>query len=229
MTLKFSSHPGPRERHLRRRYGNPLFPPTRQQVSETQLQEAREEDEKELNYFLRYFRDLVQEAIDLKPDAESETILDLKERLDNCYAHCCALPGEKSEIQAAINKLIEVIMKAVRQGAANDPIALDKLAEEDMARQMHHELHQFSLAADLMLPDSPISKEELIPSLLSESETELNATLRLFEQAQLAQIYAQAKEHIQQLPTDIGNQPEWREKIRLIETHLNMSAIPASN
>lgn len=229
MTLKFSPHPGPHERHLRRRYGNPLFSAALQEVSETQLQDAREADEKELNHFLRYFRDLVQEAIDLKPDAQSETILDLKERLDRCYAHCCALPGEKSEIQAAINKLIEVIMKAVRQGAANDPLALDKLAEENIARQMHNELHQFSLVADLMLPDSPISKEELIPSLLTEAEAGLSATLQLFEPDQLTHIYQQAKIYIQQLPVDVVDQTEVDEKIKLIEARLNMSTIALSS
>ncbi len=229
MTPKFSPHPGPRERHLRRRYGNPLFPLALQEVSEIQLQEAREADEKELNHFLRYFRDLVQEAVDLKPEAESGTILDLKERLDKCYAHCCALPGEKSEIQAAINKLIEVIMTAVRQGAANDPIAQNKLTEENIARQMHNELHQFNLVADLMLPDSPINKDELVPSLLSEPEAGLSATLQLFEQAQLAQIYQQAKTRIEQLPTDIANQSELCQKIKLIETRLNMSKIPRSD
>ncbi|VAX12410.1 hypothetical protein MNBD_GAMMA24-2401 [hydrothermal vent metagenome] len=229
MTLKFSPHPGPRERHLRRRYHNPLFPAARQKVSESQLKDARKADEKELNHFLRYFRDLVQEAIDLKPEAESETILDLKERLDKCYAHCCALPGEKSEIQAAINKLIEVIMKAVRQGAANDPVALDKLAEENSARQMHNELHQFSLVADLMLPDSPISKDDLVPSLLTEPEAGLNATLQLFDPAQLAEIYQQAKTRIQQLPANMANQPKLNKKIKLIETRLNMNKIPLSD
>ncbi|NOZ36583.1 MAG: hypothetical protein GXP11_00670 [Gammaproteobacteria bacterium] len=229
MTLKFSPHPGPRERHLRRRYGNPLFPARLQDVSQSQLEEAREADEKELNHFLRYFRDLVQEAIDLKPEAESETILDLKERLDKCYAHCCALPGEKSEIQTAINKLIEVIMKAVRQGAANDPLALDKLAEEEMARQMHNELHQFSLVADLMLPDSPINKDELVPSLLTEPEAELSACLQLFEPAQVTEIYQQAKNQIQQLSPAIANQLELKEKIKLIESRLNISKISFSD
>ncbi len=228
MTVKFSPHPGPRERHLRRRFGNPLFSAAAQNVSETQIQEAREADEKELNHFLRYFRDLVQEAIDLKPEAESEIILDLKERLDKCYAHCCALPGEQSEIQTAINKLIEVIMKAVRQGAANDPVAQDKLEEEEQARQMHNELHQFNLVADLMLPDSPISKEELVPSLLSESEIGLNAALQLFDQTQLTQIYQEAKTHVGQLPMETANQTELQKKIKLIETALNMSKVPLS-
>ncbi len=120
-------------------------------------------------------------------------------------------------------------MKAVRQGAANDPVALDKLAEEDQARKMHNELHQFSLVADLMLPDSPISKEELLPSLLSESETGLNAALQLFDQAQLTQIYQQAKTHVGQLPVETGNQPELQKKIKLIETALNMSKVPLSD
>ena len=229
MPITFSQNPGPRERHLRRRYNNPLFPPDAQAVSEAHIQEARQTDEKELNHFLRYFRDLVQEAIDLKPEAESETILDLKERLDKCYAHCCALPGEKSEIQAAINKLIEVIMKAVRQGAANDPIALDKLAEEEQARRMHNELHQFTLVADLMLPDSPISKDELVPSLLSESKAGMSAALQLFDHMQLTQIYQQAQTHIKQLSPEADKQSELQEKIQLIESALNANKVSLSD
>jgi len=229
MPLKFSQHPGPHERHLRRRYSNPLFPAPAQKLSQAQIQKARETDEKELNHFLRYFRDLVQEAIDLKPEATSEAVLEIKSRLDKCYAHCCALPGEQSEIQAAIHKLIEVITKAVRQGAANDPVAMDKLAEEEQARQLHYELMQFSLVADLMLPDSPISKDELAPSLLTESISGLSAALQLFDQAQLAQIYQQAKTHLGLLPASISQQPELVEKMSVIETTLNMMKVPRSD
>lgn len=229
MTIKFSQHPGPHERHLRRRYNNPLFPTSAQKVSETQIQDARKADEKELNHFLRYFRDLVQEAIELKPEAESEIILDIKTRLDKCYAHCCALPGEQSEIQGAIHKLIEVIMKAVRQGAANDPVALDKLSEEEQARRMHNDLMQYNLVADLMLPDSPISKNELVASLLTESKTELSAALQLFDQTQLAQIYQEAKTYLEQPPASTDKQPGLQEKIKLIETTLNMIKVPLSD
>ncbi len=229
MSLKFSQHPGPHERHLRRCYSNPLFPASVQTVSNAQLEKARETDELELNHFLRYFRDLVQEAIDLKPEATSEAVLEIKSRLDKCYAHCCALPGEQSEIQAAIHKLIEVITKAVRQGAANDPVALDKLVEEEQARELHYELMQFTLVADLMLPDSPISKDELAPSLLTESTTGLNAALQLFDQTQLAQIYQQAKTLLDQQPATISKQPELVEKMRLIETTLNMIQVPLSD
>ncbi|VAX05693.1 hypothetical protein MNBD_GAMMA25-1094 [hydrothermal vent metagenome] len=221
MSIKFSPHPGPRERQLRRCFANPLFPVDEQNVSEAQIEEARHADETELNHFLRYFRDLVQEAIELKPEAESETILALKERLDKCYTHCCALPGEQSEIQAAINKLIEVIMKAVRQGAANDPIALDKLTEEEQARQMHHELHQYTLVADLMLPDSPINKDQLVATLLSEPETGLNAALALFDEAQLEQIYLDATSLVAQLPQTTASHTNFHDKIKLLENTLN--------
>ncbi|HFQ14141.1 MAG TPA: hypothetical protein ENK40_05015 [Gammaproteobacteria bacterium] len=226
MSLSFNPHPGPRERQLRRRYHNPLFAAERRDVTEAELRAAREADERELNHFLRYFRDLVQEAIDLKPEAESEVILDLKARLDKCYSHCCALPGEKSEIQAAINKLIEVIMKAIRQGAANDPLALEKLAEEEQARQLHCQLHRFPLVADLMLPDSPIEQDELTATLLSEPEAGLAAALQLFDQAQLARIYQDARQLVENLSDE---PPGLAEKIRLIETTLNLSNVPRSD
>lgn len=218
MSLNFSSHPGPRERHLQRKYQNPLFGDEAHKIDQAQISQSQQEDETELNHFLRYFRDLVQEAIDLKPETESEVVLDIKERLDKCYAHCCALPGEQSEIKAAVNKLIEVIMKAVRQGAANDPIAQTKLDEEDIARKMHFELHEHPFIADLLLPDSPISEDELVPSLLSESEATITAALHVFDPPQLAQIQQTANKLATRFSHDSGLHSRLLAKLQLIQT-----------
>ena len=136
MSLHFSSNPGPCERHLLRKYQNPLFSPTGEQITQQDVNAAQQEDQTALQQFLQEFRSLIQEAVDLKPNTDSEIILDIKERLDQCYTHCCAMPGEHEEIKAAIDKLIQVIMQAVRQGAANDPMALGKLDDEEMARRM---------------------------------------------------------------------------------------------
>ena len=126
MKLQFSPAPGPRERQLRRKYQNPLFGPLGNHITQEDVNAARQEDQTALQEFLQDFQALIQEAVDLKPNTESEIILDLKERLDQCYTRCCAMPGKHEEIKVAINKLIQVIMQAVRQGAVNDPVALDK-------------------------------------------------------------------------------------------------------
>lgn len=219
MSVEFSQQPGPRERHLRRKYCNPLFPDS-ETITAGQLEQARRQDETELNHFLRYFRDLVQEAIELEANSDSEIILDIKQRLDQCYVHCCALPGDHSEIKLAVNKLVEVIMRAVRQGAANDPLALNKLDEEDIARDMHNRLAEEVFVADLILPDSPVAEHELVPALLSESETAVGAALQLFDTEQLSDIYQQAKHLLQQTTLQEELQSNAQQRLQQIETAL---------
>jgi hypothetical protein len=199
MNLHFSPEPGPRERQLRRKYQNPLFGPTGDQVTQQDVDAARQEDQIALQQFMQDFRSLIQEAVDLKPNTDSEIILDLKERLDQCYTRCCAMPGEHEEIKTAINKLIHVIMQAIRQGAANDPVALAKLDDEDAARRMHQALHVHTLIVDLLLANSPIEEAELLPTLLSETVEVVQATLPLFDIEQLGLLYETGKKRLEEL------------------------------
>jgi len=199
MSLQFSEQPGPRERQLRRKYHNPLFAEAGAGITQQDLENARQDDQTELRQFLEDFQSLVQEAVELKPNTDSEIILAMKERLDQCYTHCCAMPGDYPEIKAAINQLIQIIMMAVRQGATNDPLALSKLDEEDIARQTHQQLHNHKLIVDLLLPDSPINETELLPSLLSETAETAQTTLQLFDAEQLRLLYDSGKTQLEEL------------------------------
>ncbi|MGD8547485.1 MAG: hypothetical protein PVG50_06825 [Thiohalophilus sp.] len=219
MAIEFSPQPGPRERQLRRKYCNPLFTDSGT-IDAQQVAEARRQDEQEFTRFLEDFRGLVQEAVDLEANADSDVILDLKERLDHSYLHCCALPGDNREIKQSINKLIQVIMVAIRQGAANDPIALGKLDEEEQARQMHNRLADEVFVADLILDDSPISQDELVPALLSESQQAVHAALQLFDAEQLSSIYQQAAAMLQDCEQQAKDAGEARQRLTQIEAAL---------
>jgi hypothetical protein len=220
MSLHFSPKPGPRERQLRRKYQNPLFSPLDDHITQQEVNAARQEDQVALQEFLREFHALVQEAVDLKPNTESEIILDLKERLDHCYTRCCAMPGNHEEIKAAINKLTHVIMQAVRQGAVNDPVALGKLDDEDAARRMHQALHAHPLVVDLLLTDSPIKQSELLPTLLSETTEAVQATLPLFDTEQLRLLYETGKTHLEELQRQGHNLPAAWRNLALFENAL---------
>ena len=117
MSLRFSDHPGRRERHLQRRHGNPLFADPPPQVSEKELERSRGEDLEEAQKFQGDFVALIQEAVDLKPSEESEVILKLKERVDQAYEQASGLAGDQAPVKAAIPQLITAIMGAVRRGA----------------------------------------------------------------------------------------------------------------
>ena len=224
MSLQFSKQPGPRERHLRRKANNPLFPAAVRNVSQQDIDGAREQDDMELITFMNGFQLLVQEAIDLKPETDSDTILSLKDRLDKSYAHCCALPGDQSQIKQAVRKLIEAVMGAVRSGAGMDPKALQELDEEQQAREIHFALHDQQLVADLMLEDSPILEDELIPSLLNEKNEGLIATLNLFEEEALSAIYLQAKDLLQSINNSETQLPAAWQNLHTMESFLTQLA-----
>lgn len=186
MTLHFSQSPGRQERHLRRKFQNPLFPQHQRQPSGSALTEAQRLDHEELVEFIGSFRELVQRAAALKPNEDSEVILELKERLDKAYEQCAGLADDQQETKRAIVKLVEIIMQAVRAGAGTDQTALLELQQEQQARSAHYQLLEYPLVADLLYPDSPIAADELIATLLSSNGEELDAALVLLDAEQLA-------------------------------------------
>jgi len=197
---QFSSHPGAHERQLIRCADNPLFPEKRRQVIQIEVTQAQRRDAEEANAFQTDFQALLQRAIKLDPQADSEVILKLKEDLDQAYERSCGLGGDLREIQTALRKLLNIVMQAVWRGAANDPAAEANLREEELARAAHFQLLELPFIADLIRPDSPIGPDELIPSLLSESTEGVTAALELFDADQLTVLYRDAQAWLESLP-----------------------------
>jgi len=193
MTMNFSPVPGPHERHLKRRLLNPLFPKPETELTQEDIDNAQRKDEEKLMSFMTHFQSVVQKTTQLGSNSESDIVLEIKEQLDQCYATSCAMPGDHGNLKVAVKKLISAIMVAIRKGAAGDATALKKLDEEEIAREMHNDLHERKLIADLMLENSPILENELTPTLLNEEADDLNAALQLFTAEQLGFIVKDAQ------------------------------------
>jgi hypothetical protein len=192
MSLRFSQIPGRRERQLLRKRDNPLFSEQERQISPARLDEAQRLDHEEIVAFIPRFRGLVVKASQLQPNEGSEVLIELKEQLDRCYEEACGLADDQRETLDAIEKLVALIMAAIRKGAGNDTLALAELDQEEAARKAHFSLVSFPLVADLLHPESPISPDELAASLLSSSGEELEAALQIFDGEQIAQLLADA-------------------------------------
>ena len=223
MTINFSPVPGPNERHLKRRLLNPLFPKPEQELTQQDVNTAQQKDEEDLLKFMGYFQSVVQKTTELGSNSESDLVLQIKEQLDECYATSCAMPGNHENLKAAIKKLITAIMMAIRKGAEGDPVALKKLDEEDVAREMHNELHERKLIADLMLVNSPILENELTPTLLNEEADDLDAALQLFSPEQLDLIVKDAQALLEGLRIDGHEIPLAWERFQQIKQALNAS------
>ena len=221
MTMNFSTAPGPHERHLKRRLLNPLFPKPEIELTHDDINNAQRKDEEKLLSFMSHFQSVVQKSTELGANSESDIVLEIKEKLDECYATSCAMPGDHGNLKVAIKKLITAIMTAIRKGAAGDTTALKKLDDEEVAREMHNELHERKLIADLMLEDSPILENELTATLLNEEKGDLDAALQLFSVEQLDLIVKDAQTLLEDLRQDGHEIPQAWERYQQIKQALN--------
>ncbi len=186
------------ERHLLRKDGNPLYQLPVADYSAEELLQARQRDAEEMHQFHEEMRSVIQQAIELKPNEESEVILELRGKLDQLYTRCSGFGSSCGEHKQNLRKLIDLVMKAVWQAAADDPQARMELEQEEMARQQHFRLLEYPLVADLMRPDTPVDNDELVPTLLQAGDDELDALIWMFAPEQLAAICDQAESLLQQ-------------------------------
>ena len=209
------------ERHLQRKDGNPLYQLPIPDYSADEFIRARQRDNESLHRFHDEMRTVIQQAIELEANVESEVILELRAKLDQLYARCSGFGGSCGEHKQNIRKLIDLVMKAVWQAAGDDPQARMELEQEEMARQQHFHLLEYPLVADLLLPDSPIESDELIPTLLLAGDEELEAVLWMFEAEQLQQICGDAEVLLKQRGDDGFRLEEAWGNLRMMQEHLN--------
>lgn len=200
LQIPFSQLPGRHERHLRRKLGNPLFPRPVIELTDEVLLDAQRLDHEELIAFVDQLRSLVREAVDLPPNVGSEVLLALKGRLDKSYSLCATLADEQDNNRSAIAELTALIMRQLQRQAAGDSLAEAELAEEAQARQAHYRLLTQPLVADLLHPQGNIEPDELLPSLMSETEEGFGSTLELFDGQQLKALEQAAEQLIQRWP-----------------------------
>lgn len=210
----FHPRPGPRERHLKRRYRNPLFGDDAV-VTQDEVIAARRADREDMDQFVKDVKVLFDQAAHLPPNVESDVILGLKSRCDQLFEHSCRFGVDLGKEQQALKRLTEVIMKAVWQGAGNDTQARGELEQEEVARAEHYRLLEHKLIVDLLSPESPIQEDHLVATLLSESEEAVERALQLFEPAHRAAMLSQAGELLDQLDRNGVETGRWRDRLIL--------------
>jgi hypothetical protein len=220
MRVPFSEFPGRHERHYRRRLGNALFPRALGPVTDQELLEVQRLDHEELLAFLGELRGVVQRAVDLKPNEETQVVLDLKADLERLYETSAALADEQHGNRSAIRQLIAVIMRTIWAGAAGDPLAEAELDQEEAARTAHFELLQQPLVAELLHPASLIAADELLPTLLSESTAAVAAACQLFDAEQLAELLAGGRVLLTERDPAGERYPEAQQRLAQLEQRL---------
>ena len=216
--VPFSERPGRHERHFRRRM-NPLFPRPVSGYTDEDILRVQRLDHEELLAFVVSLRGLVRRAVQLKPNEETQVILDLKGELEKHYETACALADEQGGNKQAIVQLIEVIMNSIRRNASADPLAERELAQEAEARRQHFAMLETPLVADLLHPQTLIEADELVPVFLTDPEEQVLVALKLFDLPQLQQLVREAETCLQTKKTAAITAEETR-RLALLRSRL---------
>ena len=215
-----SENPGAHERHLIRRHENVLFGERATEVTSNSLQQKQKIDHDILQQFMLDFREVVNKAVALKPNEDSEVILAVKDQLDKLYAGSVSVADDQSRVQESIKKLIHVVMQSVRKGAAQDPQALQELAQEDAAREANFAFLASTLVADVLDPDSPIDNDDLLPTLLCAEKDDLALATQLFDLEQITFLLEQGKQLIDKLDVEAEDITQAAENYVFMEGYL---------
>ncbi len=220
MIFKKSDNPGSHERHLLRRVDNPLFQAAQLELNDDNMMEAQQADHNEIIEFHESFKKALTDTVNLKPNVESDVVLELKDRLEKLYEQAHRIGDDQSDTKGALKQLLGLIMASVRKGAGNDAQAHQELDQEEAAREAHFQLLKSPLVTDLLNPNSVISEDQLIPTLLSSNKEELASVLQIFDETQLAAIIAEGEKLIQNLIDDEQNVPEAIENLAFIQGYI---------
>jgi hypothetical protein len=197
MSIPFSELPGRHERHYKRRLDNPLFREPAS-LNDADLLDAQRQDHEELLAFITELRATVERALNLKSNEASDVILKLKEDLERLYETSAGLADEQGANQQALSQLLSAVMNTIRSNTTGDSLAEQEMAMEQQARQMHFELLQHALVADLLHPETLIAPDQLVPTLLSSPTEQVKAVMVVFDPEQLSMIAKEAEALIQQ-------------------------------
>jgi len=191
-SLRFIQQPGSRERHLQRRYQNPLFPEQQQQVTPLDLDVARKHDSDEVTHFGGELRTLLVDVSQFSGHEETDKVLAVKESADRLYEQCIGLAGDHERERQGLLKLNEVIMAAIANAAGQDALAIEELAREVQAREIHLQMLSIPLIADILRQDAAIQADDLLPSIMSADIETIKTALSLFDPEQTELLKQQA-------------------------------------
>jgi len=167
----WSEYPGCFERHLQRRDGNPLFPPERRIVLRREIEEAVKKDKLEADLFkIRHkaFLDTKLVLLNNKKNGSMAEVSDIfRETLELAEEGAKFGASVYSEI-AILDNTTEILAKSMNQAMPEGADHLRKIIS------ISH-LNRIEYSAQYKRPDTPIQKEELIATLLSENLSEITS------------------------------------------------------
>jgi hypothetical protein len=169
----WSTHPGGYERHLQRRWNNPLFPPERRKVTAADVYHAWIKDSAAMDELEAKVNTFLKAQPDDLPLNWTEWCNDTRAKVDELLDEPYKIGGNIGEIVSTLQYVRSRAIATWKAGLASDQKALEALehAEEEMKKWewLRNDFVQQSTNPDY------IPLDDLLPALLSEPAENIRA------------------------------------------------------
>lgn len=158
--------PGAHERHLQRRFNNPLFPVVRRKVSSMDVLEARRKDDAEYRELLEKVKAV--EIPDALPADWNTFLNNIREHLDALIERALQIGGDTSKVKKYLTETRDNMINVWRQCVKNNPETLQALEKAEAFHKEQREAFRGNFINQMLRKDGCIPGDEMIPALLCE-------------------------------------------------------------
>jgi len=210
--------PGCFERHLQRRRQNPLFPTDRQDVGPIEIDQARLRDNAERSTLKSRILETLHPLMEGPDSVDGQTAIDLLQKLHHLVERVYQSDQGLEQEAAALQRGYQTLSESIR--SVRGPEYSAQLDSAARALQAQVTLFSAPLLATLSRTDSPMRQDELVPSILGLSVSDMQRCLdgiRTLPDESLPVTVSQAIQLIERAAENGIRIADVSEKVRLLQ------------
>ncbi len=218
--IVWSENPGCFERHLQRKYCNPLFSPFTRNFTQHEVDVARQRDERDTAELQRELKKLVSSAMTLPEEIDSAACNKARRSIDRLLCRAAEIGGAAAhEITSTLLELRESLVNSWQKALTNQEEAQKALDDEEgLLNTFQMRFCENKFVVQLCRADTPITGEDLIPALLSESPDTIRLAMSLAGEGVASKIRHKCKAFVEELKASGEDVSEISEKLRATVT-----------
>ena len=179
--ISWSDDPSCFERHLQRKYRNPLFPADKRNVTQHEVDLAKQRDDKDATELFDEYKKFMDSIANLPSQASVEECVVLIQKIDKLIERYAEIGGSVGrEAIAKLSQLRKMLANSTERALIdnNAQDILNKLREAEQLNQSYTLLYNNTFLAQMHRKDTPIIPEDVVPALLSEGPDTISTVMK---------------------------------------------------
>jgi len=180
--ISWSDNPACFERHLQRKCENSLFPPDKRDITQREVDLARQKDQQDATELQEKYEKLLHIVVALPDESDWKQSSNIREKIDTLLERAAEIGGELGDaVSTSLHELRKGLVDSQKTALADNKDALDLLHKAEQFHKSGVAIYNNVFVAQKGREDTPITNEDVIPALLSESPDTIHTVMEILD------------------------------------------------